>query len=66
VKTHGRFIKQGRARPRIAVFFFSAGADRTPGDLDKLAPRAGSTSAFMGFVSKDPSDGAMNFGSTAS
>jgi uncharacterized repeat protein (TIGR03943 family) len=31
------------------------------GDLDELAPRAGSTSAFMGFVTKDPSDGADEF-----
>jgi uncharacterized repeat protein (TIGR03943 family) len=31
------------------------------GDLDKLAPRAGSTSAFSGFVTKDPSDGADEF-----
>jgi uncharacterized repeat protein (TIGR03943 family) len=31
------------------------------GDLDKLAPRAGSTSSFTGFVTKDPSDGADEF-----
>lgn len=31
------------------------------GDLDKLAPRAGSTSSFTGFVTKEPSDGADEF-----
>jgi uncharacterized repeat protein (TIGR03943 family) len=31
------------------------------GELDKLAPRAGSTSSFTGFVTKDPSDGADEF-----
>ncbi|MFN2488634.1 MAG: hypothetical protein ABR529_02615 [Actinomycetota bacterium] len=31
------------------------------GDLDKLAPRAGSTSSFTGFVTKEPSDGADQF-----
>jgi uncharacterized repeat protein (TIGR03943 family) len=31
------------------------------GDLDKLAPRAGSTSSFTGFVTKDSSDGADEF-----
>jgi uncharacterized repeat protein (TIGR03943 family) len=30
-------------------------------DLDKIAPRAGSTSSFTGFVTKDPSDGAEEF-----
>lgn len=31
------------------------------GDLDKLAPRAGSTSSFTGFVTQEPSDGADEF-----
>lgn len=31
------------------------------GELDKLASRAGSTSSFTGFVTKDPSDGAAEF-----
>ena len=31
------------------------------GDLDKLASRAGSTSSFTGFVTRDPSDGASEF-----
>jgi uncharacterized repeat protein (TIGR03943 family) len=31
------------------------------GDLDKLAPRAGSSSSFTGFVTKDASDGADEF-----
>jgi len=31
------------------------------GELDKLAPRAGSTSSFTGFVTKEPSDGADAF-----
>ena len=31
------------------------------GELDKLAARAGSTSSFMGFVTKDPNDRADEF-----
>jgi uncharacterized repeat protein (TIGR03943 family) len=31
------------------------------GDLDRLAPRAGSASSFTGFVTKDPADGADEF-----
>lgn len=31
------------------------------GELDKLAPRAGSTSSFTGFVTKEPSEGADEF-----
>jgi uncharacterized repeat protein (TIGR03943 family) len=31
------------------------------GELDKLVPRAGSTSSFTGFVTKAPSDGADEF-----
>ena len=31
------------------------------GELDKLAPRAGTTSSFTGFVTKDPSEGADQF-----
>jgi uncharacterized repeat protein (TIGR03943 family) len=31
------------------------------GDLEKLAPRAGSTSSFTGFVTRDSSDGADEF-----
>ncbi|MBA2425896.1 MAG: hypothetical protein H0V60_02315 [Actinobacteria bacterium] len=31
------------------------------GELDQLAPRAGSTSSFTGFVTRDPTDGADEF-----
>ena len=34
---------------------------RYTGDLDQLAPRAGSTSSFTGFVTKDSPDGADEF-----
>lgn len=34
---------------------------RYSGELDKLAPRAGTSSSFTGFLTKDPSDGADEF-----
>lgn len=55
VSTAGRDISEGDLS-LLDIFSLSYN-----GELDKLAPRAGTTSSFTGFVTKDPSEGADQF-----
>jgi uncharacterized repeat protein (TIGR03943 family) len=73
--TLGSFAVTRRASPAKAAYASSSGVDLSKGDLslldifglsysgelDKLARRAGSSSSFTGFVTRDSTDGAGEF-----
>lgn len=62
VATNGDYVsKEGRSISEGDLSLLDILQLNRTGELDKLAARAGSTSSFMGFVTKDPNDRADEF-----